>query len=222
MTTEIISSWKKNAAEWIKVMNENSIASRQFTNRAIEEVIRSVPCTSAVDIGCGEGWLTRKMGSMGIKAVGLDAIEALILEARKKGPQTFEVFTFEDIITGKVIPGGPFDCAVFNFCLYLEKGLPELLQNTLSQLNPEATLVIQTLHPYFLLQNNQPYQSQWLADSWKGLPGNFEDGHAWYARTFEDWSQVLVGLKNTEHSFHEVTNDAKEPVSLIIKIKKHI
>ncbi|MEM9647005.1 MAG: methyltransferase domain-containing protein [Bacteroidota bacterium] len=220
MTDKIISSWEQNASEWIKVMQENSIASRKFTNAAIVEAIGKLNSNKLVDIGCGEGWLTRKIGGLGIEAVGLDAIEDLILEAQKQGSETYRVFTFEDIIADKTIPGGLFDCAVFNFCLYLKDGLPILLQNTLGQLSSNGSILIQTLHPYFLLQNEIPYVSQWLNDSWKGLPGNFKDGHAWYARTFEDWITVLGQLPNSKFFIEEVLNDEQKPVSLIIKIQK--
>lgn len=222
MKTDVISSWKKNASEWIKVMQENSIASRQFTNQAIVEEIDSTNCKKLVDVGCGEGWLARHMGSKGISVVGVDAIEDLILEAKNKGQEQYHVFTFEDIIEGKQIPGAPFDCAVFNFCLYNKEGLSTLLGHTLDQLQTQGIVLIQTLHPFFLLQNGMPYTSQWLSDSWKGLPGNFEDGHAWYARTFEDWMEVLSHLKNVTYTVKEVLNNEKKPVSLILKIQKQL
>lgn len=217
---DIIPSWKKNASEWIKAMEENSIASRKFTNRAILNTLVNLNPKKLVDIGCGEGWLTREIADTGAEAVGLDAIEALILEARRKGKESYHVFTFEDIISGKDLPNSPFDVAVFNFCLYLENGLQPLLENTLKAINPNGYVVIQTLHPYFLLQGELPYKSQWLSDSWKGLPGNFTDGHAWYARTLEDWSKILASIENTNYSVEEVVNDQQMPVSLIIKIQK--
>ncbi len=217
---DIIPSWKKNAAEWIKAIEENSIASRKFTNKAILDTLVSLKTKKLVDIGCGEGWLTREIARTGVEAIGLDAIEALILQAKQKGKESYHVFTFEDIIAGKNLPNAPFDAAVFNFCLYLENGLQPLLENTLKAINSNGYLIIQTLHPYFLIQNGLPYQSQWLSDSWKGLPGNFTDGHAWYARTFEDWSKNLVSIENTNYSFEEVVNDEQTPVSLIIQIQK--
>ena len=220
MTTDIISSWEKNAAEWIKVIQENSIASRQITNKAIVDTVLQLDCKKMVDIGCGEGWLTRKLGEKGIQAVGIDAIEALIQEARARGKETYQVFSFENIISGEPIPGGPYDCAVFNFCLYLKEGLEPLLRHTLRQIKPKGSIVIQTLHPYFLIQNGLAYQSQWLSDSWKGLPGNFEKGHSWYARTFEDWHKELFKLGNTGFTIKEILNDEQKPVSLILKIQK--
>lgn len=220
MSREIIKSWEKNASEWIKVIQNNAIPSRKFTNAAILGFLTELKGKKIVDIGCGEGWLTREMGKMGWQATGLDAIENLIMEAQKNSDDAFHVLTYEDIITGKPIPNAPFDVAVFNFCLYQKEELETLLTNTLKYLSTKGTIVVQTLHPFFLLQAGLPYKSQWLQDSWKGLPGNFTDGHAWYARTMEDWNTVLNQIKNTKWSIKEVLNDNNEPVSLIIKIEK--
>ncbi|MDC6367564.1 MULTISPECIES: class I SAM-dependent methyltransferase [Flavobacteriaceae] len=220
MKMDTIASWKKNAAEWIKVIQNESIPSRKFTNTAILETLKDCKGTKAVDIGCGEGWLTREMGKMGWNATGVDAIESLIVEARKKSLDTFTIFTYEDIMSGKAIENAPFDVAIFNFCLYAKDNLPLLLDNTLKQLTTKGALVIQTLHPYFLIQNGFPYKSQWLSDSWKGLPGNFTDGHAWYARTMDDWISEMNTLTNVRFSFNEILNDETLPISLIIKIEK--
>ena len=220
MSKEILDSWNKNADEWIKVIQNDAIPSRKFTNKAILEMVSELDGKKMVDIGCGEGWLTREMGKLGWEATGLDAIESLVLEAQKKSDESFHVLTYEEIIDGKPMPNAPFDAAVFNFCLYLKDGLRELLLNTLKQLSPNGTLVIQTLHPFFLLQNGLPYKSQWLSDSWKGLPGDFTDGHSWYARTLEDWVAELNRLENINFSMKEIVNDEEKPISLIIKIKK--
>nr|WP_298927908.1 class I SAM-dependent methyltransferase [uncultured Allomuricauda sp.] len=220
MKTDIISSWEKNASEWIKVIQDNQIPSRKFTNKAILKTVASLNCEKFVDIGCGEGWLTREISRMGFHTVGFDAIEDLIAEAKKKDSGDYHVFTFEDIIEGNPIPHAPFDAAVFNFCLYLEDGLQKLLKNTLKSISHNGYIIIQTLHPFFLIQSGLAYKSQWLSDAWKGLPGNFEDGHSWYARTFENWSEILGSLEKVKVNFQEVLNDDEKPISLIIKIKK--
>ncbi|MEO9513759.1 MAG: class I SAM-dependent methyltransferase [Flavobacteriaceae bacterium] len=220
MKTDIISSWEKNASEWIKVIQDNQIPSRKFTNKAILEAITSLDCKNFADIGCGEGWLTREIGKMGTETIGFDAIEDLIEEAKKKDQGNYHVLTFEDIIEGNPIPNAPFDAAVFNFCLYLEEGLQKLLENSLKSISLNGSILIQTLHPFFLIQNRLAYKSQWLSDAWKGLPGNFEDGHSWYARTFENWSEILGTLEDVKITFQEVVNEDEKPISLLIKIKK--
>ncbi|TAI49291.1 class I SAM-dependent methyltransferase [Flagellimonas allohymeniacidonis] len=220
MKSEIISSWEKNAKEWVEVIQNQSIPSRKFTNRAILESISNLKVKKVADLGCGEGWLTREMAQLGIETTGFDAIKSLLVEASKKGPETYHQLTFEDIINGLEIPEAPFDAAIFNFCLYLKDNLRLLLENTLSNLVPMGHVLIQTLHPFFLIQNGFRYESQWLSDSWKGLPGNFKDGHSWYARTFEDWVNLLSALEDIAFEISEIKNDEEKPISLIIKIRK--
>lgn len=220
MSNEIKASWNKNAQEWIKTIQNNAIPSRKFTNPAILEAIKEVRGNTIVDIGCGEGWLTREMKSLGWTATGLDATEDLIIAAREQSNQTFEVFTFEDIIKGEKMPNPPFDAAIFNFCLYGKEDVVPLITKTLNQLTTEGTVLIQTLHPFFLIQNGLAYKGQWVSDSWNGLPGNFTDGHSWYARTMEDWVQELNQIEHIEFNIKEILNDDDKPISLIIKINK--
>ncbi|RAJ09150.1 class I SAM-dependent methyltransferase [Arenibacter echinorum] len=215
MENNIIESWNKNALEWIKVIDNADIESRKFTNRAIWDLIGNSPAIKILDVGCGEGWLTRSLGTMGKSVVGLDAIPKLLENAEKKGDGTYYQMSYEDIILGKPIPEAPYDAAVFNFCLYQREGLSQLLKQVKKALSENGYIAIQTLHPYFLLQNDLEYKSQWINDSWKGLPGNFTDGHSWYARTFESWMSVIKKAGLQLHQLQEVTNDNNKPLSVI-------
>ncbi len=158
------------------------------------------------------------MSKMGKIAVGIDAIETLLLNARSKGPESFYQMSYEDIIAGEKIPEAPYDMAVFNFCLYQNEGLDTLLQKTKKSLVKNGKILIQTLHPYFLFSNGLEYKSQMISDSWKGLSGDFSDGHKWYARTFEDWISIIStsGMKVVD--LREIIDSNKKPISLILKI----
>lgn len=215
MENNIIKSWNKNALEWIKVIENADIESRKFTNKAILQLIGNSPAIKVLDVGCGEGWLTRSLGTMGKYAVGLDAIAQLLENAKKKGGGTYYRMSYEDIILGNPIPEAPYDAAVFNFCLYQKEGLGQLLKQIKNVLSENGYIAVQTLHPFFLLQNKMAYKSQWLDDSWKGLPGNFTDGHSWYARTFESWISVFKKAGLQLHQLQEVTNDDHKPISVI-------
>lgn len=219
MENEIKKSWEVNAKEWVKVIDSGSIPSRRFTNRAIMEVLKTSKATKILDIGCGEGWLTRSITAMGKEGVGIDAIEALLENARSKGPENYYRLSFEEIMAGMKIPQGPFEMAVFNFCIYQESGLSTLLQEVKHNLEQEGEIIIQTLHPFFLLKNGLGYKSQTISDSWKGLPGNFIQGHHWYARTFENWMEVFKEANLKVKGMQEILNDQKEPISLIMRLE---
>ncbi len=218
MNEKIIDSWTKNATEWVRVIDNGQIDSRKFTNKAIEDELREVPGNKILDVGCGEGWLTRSMTKMGKRAIGIDAIEALLTNARTKGPEAFYRMSYEEIFNGEAIPEAPFDVAVYNFCLYQKEGLDKLLRNTKNSLKENGQILIQTLHPFFLFVNGLEYKSQMISNSWKGLPGNFIDGHEWYARTFEDWSTIISASGLRLLDMKETLNSNNKPVSLILKI----
>ena len=218
MNQRIIDSWNKNSEEWVKVIENNQIESRKFTNNAIEGELKNLAGDNVIDIGCGEGWLTRSITEMGKKAVGVDAIEPLLNAARLKGMESFYQMSYEELMEGKPIPEAPFDIAVYNFCLYQKNGLADLLRATKNQLNVEGVILIQTLHPFFMFDNGLEYKSQMISDSWKGLPGNFTDGHEWYARTFEDWVKIIAQSGLNLNSVKEIANLNKKPISMILKI----
>lgn len=218
MENKITSSWNKNAEEWINVIKEGQIASREFTNPAILITILDHPGERVLDLGCGEGWLTRELSKKGKSAVGVDGTQALIQTARKLGSEHYYHLTYEDIIATKKIPETPYDLVVFNFCLYQKSQTSLLLREVKKALNERGQIIIQTLHPYFLKANKLPYENQWIHDSWKGLPGNFTDGHPWYAQTFMGWSDTFKASELRIASINEVTNQEGDLLSVIFTV----
>ncbi|MEM9141985.1 MAG: methyltransferase domain-containing protein [Bacteroidota bacterium] len=215
-SNSVTTSWDKNAQEWIRVIDADLIPSRKFTNPAILDAVEGLDAKKMLDLGCGEGWLTREVSGMGKKVVGIDASAALLNNARTKGPESYYCLRYEDVVAGQAIPEAPYGTIICNFCLYDKDSLTPLLQKLGAFLDEKGQVLIQTLHPFFLIQQGLPYQSQWLRDSWKGLPGNFTHGHSWYARTLEDWVSTIgkAGMRITQLT--EVVNDDQRPISLLL------
>ena len=216
----IIKSWEINAYEWNRIIEEEKIPSRKFTNKAILNKLVSLKASNILDLGCGEGWLTRLLIATHHNSVtGVDATQMLIEIAKKKGKGNFYQFTYNDIISSQKIPNAPFDVMVFNFSIYsVDEELIQLFKSIKSSLTKHGKIIIQTIHPYFLVDKKLPYKSQDIENAWEGLDGNFTHDHSWYARTFSDWIAVFhqAGLKLI--STEEVLNDNK-PVSIIFELK---
>ncbi len=215
----ILSSWQANAANWIEVINEKRIASRTITDPAIVETIKHYSPDKVVDLGCGEGWLTRALNEAGLKTTGIDGTQALVEEARRRGEgEDYLHLTYEQIMSNKHIPGRPCRAAVFNFSLYQDDDvLIELLISVMLNLKRKCSIFIQTLHPHtFSRAAGIDYRSQWLEDSWGGLPGGFTQPHRWYFRTIEDWieSFTTCGLKLVQIR-EPLKADGSEPASII-------
>lgn len=217
---EIKRTWEKNASEWIRVIEGGIIESREFTNAAIIESVLSHSPANALDLGCGEGWLTRELSKSGIVCTGIDASSPLIKNARKKGNQNYLNLSYEETIQDPNIKGNPFDAIIFNFSLFLNEETELLLKSLKTVISKNGRIFIQTLHPAFLVKNSLPYRSQWIEDSWAGLKGDFKDPHQWYIRTFTDWLKTFNYCGLNLESIKEPVNNENQPLSVIFELSK--
>jgi 2-polyprenyl-3-methyl-5-hydroxy-6-metoxy-1,4-benzoquinol methylase len=188
---KIVDSWGRNAAPWATAVREQQIESRRLvTDRAIIEATLSRSPRSVLDIGCGEGWLARALAAAGIEVIGIDAIPALIEQARQTGGGDFRVMSYEDVAAGKL--DASVDAVVCNFALLGNESVAGLFGTVRSLLNPHGSLLIQTLHPLAAC-GDAPYLDGWRAGSWAGFGTDFSDPAPWYFRTLESWVRLFAG-----------------------------
>ncbi|RAJ77301.1 methyltransferase family protein [Chitinophaga dinghuensis] len=218
--TSILDSWQANAANWIATIDHGEIASRILvTNAAIVQTILHYPIESILDIGCGEGWLTRALQEQGKSAFGVDAIPALIENALQKGGNHYAVASFQSIVTGAYPISQHYDAAVINFALLDEEETESLLQRIRIVVKERGFVFIQTLHP-LVIAGQEPYVSGWKEGSWNGMKRDFVQPYQWYFRTMGDWVRLfsLAGLEvvQLEEPVHPET---EAPISLIFVLR---
>jgi ubiquinone/menaquinone biosynthesis C-methylase UbiE len=79
--------WNESASAWIADMGADGDFGRQFVlDPPMMDRVKNRGFRKALDVGCGEGRFCRMLGSLGIKAVGIDPTEALIRRARQLEP----------------------------------------------------------------------------------------------------------------------------------------
>jgi 2-polyprenyl-3-methyl-5-hydroxy-6-metoxy-1,4-benzoquinol methylase len=210
---KIVDSWSKNAEPWTAAVRGDEIQSRVLvTNQAIIDAVRSRSPASAIDIGCGEGWLVRALSD--IQMTGVDAIPALIEQAREKGGGDFRVLSYEHIAGGML--GQRFDVAICNFSLIGNESVEGLFQAAPSFLNPGGSLIVQTLHP-LMACGDAPYADGWREGSWAGFSPAFTDPPPWYFRTLESWAALFhrqgLRLLEVREPVHPAT---RRPASVIL------
>jgi 2-polyprenyl-3-methyl-5-hydroxy-6-metoxy-1,4-benzoquinol methylase len=193
---EIIESWYSNAAPWTRAIRAASIASRKLvTDQAIIAAVSSVSCRRILDIGCGEGWLTRALGDLGMSVTGVDVVPELIAQAGAapgatgSGAVAFHVQDYAAIANRQWL-GGVFDAAVCNFSLLGRESVDSLIAALPHYLADPGYLIIQTLHPVAAC-GEQAYQDGWRAGSWLGFGSDFHHPAPWYFRTLETWTALL-------------------------------
>ena len=77
------------------------------TNQAVVDAALDRTPRSALDIGCGEGWLARVLSGNGVRVLGVDVVPQLIAEARRISGGEFRIASYEMNAAGQLeLAGG--------------------------------------------------------------------------------------------------------------------
>jgi len=210
---DILHSWEKNANNWQHLIDQGSIESRSVTNEAVINVLSTLPIRRLLDLGCGEGWLVRRMQQYGLDCRGIDGSAALVGMASASGGPFYQCMSFGEIIAGRTIEGSPFDAIVLNFVLFGKDSTPKLLQSLHPHLNTPGFIIIQSLHP----DAGHAFEpSHWKPNVWEGLPDHFSDPYPYYHRSMSDWQLMFrecqLDILRQQEQLHPRT---KRPTSII-------
>ncbi len=212
---KVIDSWRHNATPWTEAVRDGRIESRRLiTDRAIVDAVMSRAPASVLDIGCGEGWLSRELAGKGVEVTGVDVVPELIDRARMAGDANFIVASYEEIAAGKV--DLRVDVAVANFAFIGEESVAGVIQRAPLMLSDRGALIVQTLHPV-VAGGDQPYVDGWRRGSWAGFSDDFTDPAPWYFRTIESWvSLIIAGGMNLVELREPLHPASGKPASLIL------
>lgn len=184
-------SWIANADAWTAAVRGGEIASRRLvTDRAVWDAIAERSPARVLDLGCGEGWLTRKLAAAGVQATGIDASAPLIEAARSAGTAgRYQVLDYDALVEDPAAAGVNYDLVVANFALLGDPLRPLLSAVRQGALRAGGTLIVQTMHP---LSVAVPYADGWRIESFQGFVGDKPwTPMPWYFRTFGGWMALL-------------------------------
>ncbi|MBB3103126.1 class I SAM-dependent methyltransferase [Azomonas macrocytogenes] len=211
----IIETWHENAEAWAEAIATDRIASRvEVTNAAILAAIRERAPTTLLDMGCGEGWLGRALAADRIEIHGIDGVPTLLEKARASSPGTYEEMTYAALAAGA--PLACVEMVVCNFSLLGNESTCGVIGRVPQLLQPNGTLLIQTLHPLAVGMPGQDYREGWRQGSWAGCPGAFGRAAPWYFRPLGAWIKLLVtaGLR-LEALYEPLDSASGRPCSVI-------
>ncbi len=221
--SRLAASWVDNADAWTTAVRSGAIPSRRAgTDAAILQAIAQAPVGPMIDVGCGEGWLTRAVAATGRPVLGVDASAPLIQAARQASPSDavrFEPATYAELAALGPELGGPFVVAVCNFAL-LDENLAEALTAIRAALSPSGVLLIQTVHP-FTACGNGAYLNAWREETFDAFGGSFPSSMPWYFRTIASWLEELHGAGFVLESITEpMATDGVMPLSLLLRARR--
>ncbi len=200
---KIIDSWYKNARPWTYAVRQGQIESRKLvTDAAITDAAIAQHPQHVLDLGCGEGWLARKLSQKGINVLGVDVVPELIAQAQAAGGGRFAVLSYEDIAAGKL--NQKFDVIVSNFALLGNESVLAVFAKMPSLLHTKGSFIVQTIHPT-VAGKDYPYTDGWRQGSWDGFSNDFIDPAPWYFRTLSSWVRLY-----TDHGF--TLKEIREPL----------
>ena len=183
----IAESWEANSEGWTAAVRGKRIASREtVTNQAVLNAVGPGP-GKLLDLGCGEGWLSRALRDLDWDVCGVDGSSGLIEKARRLDPDgSYLVLSYEDLTQG--LSGQQFDAVVANFSLLGDRSVDCAMRAAARLLQDGGRFIVQTVHPSGV---ENPDNEGWREESWTGLqlPGLVPS--AWYYRTHTSWMKLL-------------------------------
>lgn len=138
--------WDKVADDWNNSMRNGDWFQRYIIYPTIKELLGNIQEKKIIDIGCGNGHLSRHLFSMGACVVGVDKSERMILACKQYDSSvTFRVCD----ITSENHFQQEFDCAIFNNSLQDIQSYQAALTAASRLLCNQGVLLIVIKHPCF-------------------------------------------------------------------------
>ena len=210
----IIESWNANAKSWADAVRMKAIETRRLvTDQAVVDAILKYPCWRILDVGCGEGWLSKTLLTEGREVTGFDASPALISEARRNCNANFIELSYETFTGRPSSVGTDFDVVVCNFSL-LDENVATLLKAIQTITRPSGHLIIQTVHPHIASAGR--YENGWRDETFTNLPGQWSC-MPWFFRTMGSWVDALTSSGwNLVRLVEPIHPETRMPASLIL------
>jgi SAM-dependent methyltransferase len=142
-TADLRTAWEQQAAAWIAWARRADDSYSRFHRELFLELVPP-PGRRTLDLGCGEGRLSRDLKELGHSVVGVDASAAMLAAAREADA---EIETHVADAAGLPFGDGMFDCVVGFMSLQDVDELGQAVQELARVLERGGRACIAIVHP---------------------------------------------------------------------------
>lgn len=151
---EVQEVWNENAAYWDEYMGEGNDFVEVLCWPAIERLLDVQPGQRILDVACGNGLTSRRLGRMGAQVVAFDVAQGMISRARQRtgpadGDIRYLVLDAGDVAKFEAEEVGRFDSALSNMALFDMAEIEPLFRTLYQLLKPGGCFVFSMMHPCF-------------------------------------------------------------------------
>ncbi len=178
-------NWNEMAA-WYdeKQGDEGDLWHRTLIDPVLLQVLGSVAGLKVLDLGCGNGYLARKLARQGATVTGVDSSASLIERAKAREPQNRLGITYHatDAAHLGMLEDDSFDIVVSNMVLMNISRGDLAIQEASRVLRLQGRFVASLSHPCF----DTGLSSAWLIER-VGLTSTIYRKVSWYREPHEEW-----------------------------------
>jgi len=141
---DLAAAWDAHAADWIAWAREPGLDSYWRFNRDVFLELVPAPGRRTLDLGCGEGRLSRDLKALGHDVVGVDRSETMLAAAREADPA---IETHLADAAGLPLPDASFDCVVAFMSLQDVADVGGAIAEAARVLEPGGRFCFAIVHP---------------------------------------------------------------------------
>jgi SAM-dependent methyltransferase len=232
--------WEREARNWIAwARTPGHDAYHEYADRFFE--LLPEPGRATLEVGCGEGRVSRDLADRGHRVTAVDASPTLLEAASAADPGGEYV-----LADAAALPfsAETFDLVVAYNSLMDVQDMPGAVAEATRVLRPDGRLCVCVVHPFsdagrFESRDpDAPFVLRWPYFERRQVEEPFDRGglsitfHGWaypledYARAFEDAGLAIEALREPKQRHEVVANDAGEarwqrlPMFLLLRLRK--
>jgi ubiquinone/menaquinone biosynthesis C-methylase UbiE len=141
--------WDKRADEWSRYVEKEDPNRVFVSDPVLWNMLQDINGLIVLDLGCGEGYLSRKLARKGAHVIAVDISEKMIAIAKEKTKDECIDYRVETSSLLKSVPAESVDRVVSNYVLMDVPDLEGTVQEIYRVLKPKGEAVLIFSHPCF-------------------------------------------------------------------------